>query len=83
MYYERYGGSGTLEMASSGVIGNTKTFILGTYHGLEKKHLQVYLDEFSYRFNRRNFSGQIFNRLLNACMKTSTTYEELVCPVST
>ena len=47
------------------VVGNAKTFILGTYHGLEKKHLQAYLDEFSFRFNRRTFPGQIFNRLLN------------------
>lgn len=66
------------------VIGNVKTLILGTYHGLGEKHLQAYLDEFSFRFNRRQYSGQIFNRLLNACMTTSTiTYEELVSPVST
>jgi transposase-like protein len=66
------------------VIGNAKTFILGTYHGLEDKHLQAYLDEYSFRFNRRKFKGQIFNRLLNACMNTQTiTFEELTCPVST
>jgi transposase-like protein len=67
------------------IIGNLKAFILGTYHGLGKKHLQAYLDEFCFRFNRRRFSGQLFNRLLNACMTTSSTltYEQLVSPVGT
>ena len=66
------------------VIGNLKTFILGTYHGLGKKHLQAYLDEFCFRFNRRTFSGQIFNRLLNACMLSAPfTYKQLVEPVLT
>jgi hypothetical protein len=26
---------------------------LGVYHGLRKKHLQPYLDEFTFRLNRR------------------------------
>ncbi|MBW2599720.1 MAG: IS1595 family transposase, partial [Deltaproteobacteria bacterium] len=40
---------------------------------------QSYPDEFCYRFNRRNFKGQLFNRLLNACASTSTvTYDELI-----
>lgn len=28
---------------------NAKTFLSGTYHGIDKKHLQIYLDEFCYR----------------------------------
>lgn len=61
------------------VIGNVKAFINGTYHGLDAKHLQAYLDEFCYRFNRRHFEGQLFNRLLNACASACTvTYDELV-----
>jgi transposase-like protein len=64
------------------VAGNAKAFILGTYHGLGEKHLQAYLDEFCFRFNRRIFSGQIFNRLLNACMVTCPiTYQKLIVPV--
>lgn len=35
------------------LISNAKSFILGTFHGIGKKHLQAYLDEFCYRFNRR------------------------------
>jgi transposase-like protein len=49
------------------IIGNAKTYILGTYHGLEDKFLQAYLDEFCYRFNRRFNPPQLFGRLLNAC----------------
>jgi hypothetical protein len=35
------------------LIGNVKSFIRGTYHGVSHKHLQPYLKEFRYRFNRR------------------------------
>jgi transposase-like protein len=63
------------------IISNLKTFILGTYHGLAKKHLQRYCDEFCYRFNRRRFGNQLFNRLLDACASTATiTYAQLVGP---
>jgi transposase-like protein len=60
------------------LVSNAKAFILGTYHGVMKKHLQKYLDEFCYRFNRRFWPGQGFDRLLLACTKTpTTTYAEL------
>jgi len=49
------------------LVGNAKSYILGTYHGLEDKFLQTYLDEFCYRFNRRFNHKQLFGRLLNAC----------------
>lgn len=48
------------------MIGNAKTFINGTYHGTSTKHLQMYLSEFCYRFNRRKLGGAIFDRLLVA-----------------
>lgn len=48
------------------MIGNAKTFINGTYHGTSTKHLQMYLSEFCYRFNRRKIGGAIFDRLLVA-----------------
>ena len=49
------------------IIGNAKTYIMGTYHGLDGGFLQTYLDEFCYRFNRRFYPKQLFGRLLNAC----------------
>ena len=45
------------------VISNAKAFILGTYHGLPKKYLQSYLDEYSFRFSRRGFGGALVERL--------------------
>ncbi len=60
------------------LISNAKTFIEGTYHGLDHKHLQAYLNEFCYRFNRRFWENQLFGRLLNACLATETkTFAEL------
>ena len=61
------------------IISNAKAFIMGTYHGLGEKHLQSYLDEFSYRFNRRSFKGELFNRLINCCLASkAVTYPELI-----
>lgn len=60
-------------------ISNLKSFVQGTFHGLDSRHLQRYLDEFCFRFNRRKFKGELFNRLLQACVLTTTiTYPELV-----
>ncbi len=59
-------------------ISNLKAFVTGTFHGLDSRHLQAYLDEFCYRFNRRNFVGQLFNRVLKSCVSTCTiTHNEL------
>ena len=35
------------------MFGNLKTWLRGTFHGVSGKHLQRYLDEFVYRFDRR------------------------------
>jgi len=60
------------------IISNAKSFIFGTYHGLESLHLQSYLNEFCYRFNRRKFSLQHFDRTLSACIFASKlTYHAL------
>ena len=45
------------------VISSAKAFILGTYHGLSKKYLQSYLDEYSFRFCRRDFGAALLERL--------------------
>jgi len=50
------------------IIGNLKSFLNGTYHGVTSKYLQEYLDEFCYRFNRRFWEYQLPFRLLNACV---------------
>lgn len=56
-------------------ISLAKRFLLGTYHGVSSRHLQSYLDEFCYRFNRRFVEPQLFSRLLTACVSaTPFTY---------
>ena len=60
------------------IISNAKRFLLGTHHRKAPKHLQRFLDEFTYRFNRRWVSGQLFDRLLTACVTArSVTSAEL------
>jgi hypothetical protein len=46
------------------VFGNLKTWLRGTFHGVSPKHLQRYLDEFSYRLNRRWREGELFGFVL-------------------
>ena len=60
------------------LIGNVKNAFRATFHGVSAKHLQRYLDEFMYRFNRRFWESQLFDRLLNTCLITNTiTFSEL------
>ena len=49
------------------LISNAKTFIDGTYHGRGRARRQLYLEEFTYRFNRRHFGTRLADRLLVAC----------------
>lgn len=58
-------GSGVLRWVHT-LISNLKAFLQGTYHGLGKKHLQSYFDEFCFRFNRRFWLHQLFPRLVCA-----------------
>ncbi len=59
-----------------------KRWLLGTHQGaVESDHLQGYLDEFTFRFNRRHaaFRGLLFRRLLEQAVQTSpVTYRSLV-----
>lgn len=47
-------------------ISNAKAWIAGTFHGLGSQHLQAYLDEFCFRFNRRRMRSGVLERLLVA-----------------
>ena len=42
------------------VISNLKAWLLGTFRGVSHKHLHRYLQEFSYRFNRRWLEDKLF-----------------------
>ena len=47
-------------------ISNAKRNLLGNYHKIKRKYLQLYLNEFIYKLNRRYFGDQLFERLIIA-----------------
>jgi transposase-like protein len=59
-------------------IGNLHQWLIGTYHGVSKDQLQVYLDEFVFRHNRRKTPAAAFQTLLGlGTGRTSTGYEQI------
>lgn len=47
-------------------ISNAKRSFAGNYHKIKRKYLQLYLNEFVYKLNRRYFGDKIFDRLVIA-----------------
>jgi len=67
------------------VIARLKNWIRGTHCHVSDKHLNRYLAEFGYRFNRRfaQRRATIFDRLVKACCATPTiTYRQLVADLT-
>jgi len=54
------------------VVSNAKAVIRGAHQGVSEKHLQPYLSEICYRFNRRFWERELFDRLIKACVSTET-----------
>lgn len=46
------------------IFSNLKTWLLGTHHGVSDKHLQAYLNEYVFRFNRRFWPMTTFHSVL-------------------
>jgi len=64
-------------------FGNLKTWLLGTHHGVDPKYLAHYLDEYVFRFNRRNTPMAAFQTLLGlAGTQQPLGYRKLIAPVS-
>ena len=59
----RKGASSVVPLADR-AIGNLQQWLIGTYHGVSKAQLQVYLDEFVFRHNRRRQPMAAFQTLL-------------------
>jgi ISXO2-like transposase domain/Transposase zinc-ribbon domain len=61
------------------VFSNLKTWILGTHHGrIAPRHLQAYLNEYVFHFNRRFYPMTAFNSVLGlAARSASPTYAQL------
>ena len=53
------------------MIANVKGTLRGVHHGVTPKNLQGYLSEFCWRFSRRRFGPELFDRLLWTCIVAS------------
>ena len=59
-------------------VSNLKTWLLETHPGASHRHLQAYLNEFVFRFNRRFYPMKTFNSALGLATHTSApTYKPL------
>ncbi len=61
------------------VFSNLKTWLYGTHHGrVEPHHLQAYLNEYVFRFNRRFYPMNSFNSVIGIAARVAPpTYAEL------
>ena len=68
------------------IISLLKRWLMGTHQGaVSNKHLDYYLDEYTFRFNRRasHYRGKLFYRLIqNAVVVEPVTYDSIVNPES-
>ncbi len=66
------------------IISLLKRWLMGTHQGaVSNKHLDYYLDEYTFRFNRRasHYRGKLFYRLIqNAVVVEPVTYNSIVNP---
>ena len=59
-------------------IGNLQQWLVGTHHGVSRDQLQVYLDEFVFRHNRRKSPMASFQTLLGlGTGRNPTHYEQI------
>ena len=49
---------------------NIKSWLRGIHHHCSKEHLQGYLDEYHFRFNRQNNMNTIFEVLIKRMMQS-------------
>ncbi len=54
-------------------ISNAKRLFLGIHHSIKDCYMQNYLNEYTYKFNRRYFGEDLFDRMLVAAI-TNTPY---------
>ncbi len=59
-------------------IGNLQQWLIGTHHGVGRHQLQVYLDEFVFRHNRRRTPMAAFQTLLGLCAARGPTAADVI-----
>ena len=58
-------------------VGNLQQWLIGTHHGVSRDQLQVYLDEFVFRHNRRRQPMAAFQTLLGlGTARKPTSYKQ-------
>lgn len=65
-------------------ISNAKRLLLDVHHKIKDQYLQLYLNEFCYKFNRRYFGERLFDRIVLAAITYTTdfrskTYKRTLC----
>lgn len=59
-------------------FGNLDAWLLGTHHGVSPQHLQAYLNEYVFRFNRRFWPMAAFDSVLGIAVRApAPSYEGL------
>ena len=58
-------GSATMRALGSLCFSNLKSWLIGTHHGVSPQHLQAYLNEHVFRFNRRGKPKAAFQTVLS------------------
>ena len=59
-------------------FGNLDAWLLGTHHGVFPQHLQAYLNEYVFRFNRRFWPMVAFDSVLGIAVRAAApTYAGL------
>jgi transposase-like protein/predicted RNA-binding Zn-ribbon protein involved in translation (DUF1610 family) len=65
-------------------IQGLKSWLRGIYHSVDSRYLQVYLDEYSFRFNRSLWKESIFDKLIQRMVEAKPlTYKTLIINIST
>lgn len=64
-------------------IANAKTLLADIYHGIKPEYLQEYLNEYCYKFNRRYFGEDLFERLMMIGASYRTDFEHRIYNKST
>lgn len=60
------------------VFANLKTWLIGIHHAVSAQHLQAYLNEYTFHFNRRFYPFNAFRSLLGIAGEVKApTYAEL------
>lgn len=63
------------------MIHQVKSWIRTTYSWVSEKHIERYLNEFSYRLNRSQSKATVFNNLIKRMVKADKIYHvQIICP---